>query len=491
MDFNQIPIDLNIAGQFVEFNNSRAARSGAGMPSRILVIGQGLAGGIATALTATRIESPAHSGVLHGWGSMLHGMITTLRAANAWTELWAIMVPDDAAGQAAAGAVTVSAPASAAGTLALYIAGRRVRVGVAAGQATTAVATALAAAINADGDLPVVAAVDGVNASKVNITCRWKGETGNDLDLRVNHYQDEVLPTGLVVTKAAMAGGTANPDIEDALAAVAATWFTDVCCPYTDAANLASLDAEGERRFGGTVMTEMHAYTGRVGSYGELATFGDARNGPHVTHIGAQGSPTPPWEWAAALTGICAFEAKQDPARPYQTLSLPRKRVLAPAQADQFDPMTRNLLVKDGISGWWAGDDGTVYLDNIITTYQRNPYGLEDSSYRQVETMKTLGFMRYSMRARIAQRFPRHKLASDTTPRKAGDFMVRPKDIRNELIALAEQEWLGKVLENIDQFVAELMVERDEDNRNRANALVPPDLINQFRVFAARVDFIV
>lgn len=150
----------------------------------------------------------------------------------------------------------------------------------------------------------------------------------------------------------------------------------------------------------------------------------------------------------------------------------------------------RESLLKDGISTWWANDDGTVVLDNIITMYQRNSYGFEDTSYLQLETMKTLGFMRYSMRARIAQRFPRHKLASNGTPRRVGDFLARPSDIHDELIALAGDWQDAGLVESIDQFKRELVVDRDGNNVNRVNAIVPPDLVNQFRVFAARVDFI-
>src|SRR3546814_4847627 len=78
------------------------------------------------------------------------------------------------------------------------------------------------------------------------------------------------------------------------------------------------------------------------------ADLGDGRNSPHLTIMGAKGSPTPPWEWAAALASIAAYHLSIDPARPLQTLALPG--VLAPLVNDRFTMSERNLLLFDGIS---------------------------------------------------------------------------------------------------------------------------------------------
>jgi phage tail sheath gpL-like len=275
-----------------------------------------------------------------------------------------------------------------------------------------------------------------------------------------------------------------------ARAAVASDWYTDVVCPFSDTDNVIQLEADGARRWAGTVMTDAHYYIGKHGTYGALASWGNVRNSPNVSYIGGSNSPSSPWKWGAALAGICAFEAKQDPARPYQTLVLPRTKVLAPPVEDRFGLDAREQLLKDGISTWWVDDDGSIRLDNIITSYQRNANGYEDTSYLQLETVKTLSFLRYSMRARIAQRFPRHKAASDSFERRPGQLVARPMDIRDELISLAYDWQDAGLVENIEQFKADLVVERDDQNPNRFNTIVPPDLVNQFRVFAARIDFI-
>jgi phage tail sheath gpL-like len=132
---------------------------------------------------------------------------------------------------------------------------------------------------------------------------------------------------------------------------------------------------------------------------------------------------------------------------------------------------------------------GNVLIERLVTTYQTNPFGVEDISYLDITTMRTLAYLRYSVRARIALKFPRHKLANDGTNFAPGQAIVTPKIIRAELIALARQWEEVGLVEKLDQFKEDLLVERDGTDPNRVNALIPPDIVNQFRVFAASVQF--
>jgi len=44
--------------------------------------------------------------------------------------------------------------------------------------------------------------------------------------------------------------------------------------------------------------------------------------------------------------------------------------------------------------------------------------------------------------------------------------------------------------QNLDEFIDNLVVERDLTDRNRVNVLLPADIINQFRVLAGNIQFI-
>lgn len=487
ISFNEIPINLRVPGQYVEIDNSRAVQGLPGMPSRILVIGQMLPTGTAAAATPVDVLDADQAAELFGRASMLHRMFVALKANNRFTKTTAIPLEDDAAGTAAAGAVTFAGAATAAGTISLWIAGQRVRAGVAAADTAADVATAVAAAVNAETDLPVTAAVDGVDTAKVNLTCRWKGETGNAIDLRLNYVMGETLPAGITATVTAMSGGAANPDIAAAITAMGDDWYTDIALPYVDAANLTAIETELAERFGPLVMQDGHAYAFADDTHGGLTTLGNSRNSPHLSIAGMKKCPTPAWEVAAALAGVCAYHANIDPARPFQTLAL--SGVLAPAEKDRFTLEERNLLLMDGITTLKVDDGGRVLIERVITTYETNAYGVDDVSYLDLNTLKTLAYLRYSVRARIALRYPRHKLASDGTRYGPGQAIVTPSVIRAELIALFKDWEAAGLAEGIDQFKEDLVVERDETDANRVNALIPPDVVNQFRVFAGQVQF--
>ncbi len=487
ISFNQIPVEIRTPGQFIEFDSSRALGGLPTIKHKILVIGQRLAAGTVAEAIPTMITSAEQAEVSFGRGSMLSLMINALRKANRWTETWAIALDDNGAGVAAVGSVKFGGVVTAAGTLNLYIAGVRIQAAVASGEASATTATNVAAAIVAVTDLPVTAAVDGVDNTKVNLTARHKGEAGNDIDLRVNYFQGEDLPKGLTATFVAMVGGTGNPDVATVIAAIADTQYHSWILPYTDAANLTAIEADLAARWGPLTQIEGHAYAAARGTLSALSTLGNARNSEHLSIIGAQSSPTPPWAWAAALGGVAAFHGNNDPARPFQTLEL--TGVLAPAEADRFDRAERDIHLHDGISTFTVDSGGLVRIERAITTYQTNPGGAPDASYLDLNTKLTLAFLRISVRLAIALKFPRHKLANDGTAFGPGQSIVTPRVIRAELIALFRQWEVAGLAENIDQFKTDLIVERDANDPNRVNALIPPDIINQFRVFAAQVQF--
>lgn len=489
ISFDNIPSNIRVPLAYVEFNNTRAVQGTPQISYKLLVLGQMLATGTATAAEPVRITSADQAEQLFGRGSMLAEMFRALKAANRYTESWAIPLEEDAAGNAAAGAITVSGPATGSGTLNLYIAGIRVRVGVTSGQAASAIASAVAAAINADTRLPVTAEVDSGETAKVNLTCRWKGETGNDIDIRANYYAGEVLPAGVGLTITAMAGGSGNPDIADAITAMGDEWYHAIVMPYTDSANLTALEAELADRFGPLRQIDGMAYAAFRGDHSATSTFGASRNCPHVTYMGTGLSPQPPYIWAAVNAGEAAASLSIDPARPLQTL--PLTGILPPALTARWTMEERNLLLFDGISTFTVDASGQVLIERQITNYKTNAFGVADPSYLDVNTPATLSYLRFAIRARITQKFPRHKLADDGTNFAPGQAIVTPRIIRAELVALMREMEEAGLVENIEQFKNDLLVERNANDRNRVDVLASPDLVNQFRIFAAQLQFIV
>ncbi|NDY41251.1 phage tail protein [Dissulfurirhabdus thermomarina] len=487
ISFNSIPVNLRTPGVYVEFDNSQAVRGLPGMPYRALLVGQRLAGGTVAELVPTRVSSADQARDYFGQGSMLAQMAAAWFAHNRSTETWAIALDDNPAGVAATGTLTVTGTATEAGTLNLYVGGGRVQVAVASGDSQDAVAAAIASAIGAAADLPASAAVDGVNTNQVNLTARHKGEAGNDIDLRVSYYQGEQVPAGLTVAVGAMSGGSGNPDLSGLITAMGDEWYNVIVLPYTDAASLTAMETELEDRWGPMRAIEGHAFAAAAGTQAAMSALGDSRNSPHVSIVATGGSPTLTWSYAAAVAAVVAYHANIDPARPFQTL--PLAGVLAPAEADRFTQQERNLLLYDGISTTVVDAGGRVLIERLITTYTQNAFGTEDPSYLDVNTLLTLGYLRYSFRARFAQKYPRHKLADDGTRFGAGQAILTPKIAKAECFALFRQWEDAGLVENFDDFKANIIVERNATDPNRLDFVLPPDLINQLRVTAAQIAF--
>ena len=484
VSFNGIPLDIRTPGQFIEIDPTRAVGGIPTQARKLLVFGQRLATGSQLANNPCRVMSGAHAAGLFGRGSQLARMVAAAKNANTSTDMWACAMDDLVAGVVAAGTLTFTGAPTAPGTLNLYAAGTRVPVGVAVAETNTVTATNVAAAINANPDLPVTAASAlGV----VTVTARHKGLCGNDIDLRVNYYDGEALPTGLQIAIVAMSGGTGNPDITAALAALGGDQYYSMITPWTDTANMGVLEAFLLGRWGPMAQKTGTAFGCVKGTYSGLTTIGTGRNSPMSCLFGIFDVPVSPCESAAVWGSVIEFNGAIDPARGFQTLNLPG--LMAPPVKSQFTRDQRDVLLHNGISTFTCDQAGNVSIDQVVTTYQTNALGIPDVSYLKLNSVWTADAVRYAVRARIALRFPRHKLADDGTNFAPGQAIVTPSDIRAELIALFRELEDAGLVENFTQFKNDLLVVRSTASINQVNAVIPPNLVNQFDVFAASVQF--
>ena len=183
--------------------------------------------------------------------------------------------------------------------------------------------------------------------------------------------------------------------------------------------------------------------------------------------------------------GRAAVFYKNDPARPLQTGVLVGLTV--PNVQDRFDFNERQSLLSNGIATLCVGASD-VMIERAITTYQRNSFGDPDNSYLDSTTLYTLAYIISALKTAITSKYARHKLANDGTRFGPGQAIVTPKVIRSELIAqYAKLEDKGLV-ENSELFAKYLIVERNVDDVNRIDVLLPPDVVNQLRIFAMHPD---
>lgn len=485
ISFNQIPSNIRVPLFYSEYDNSNANQGLTGQVFKTLMIGQKTSGGTAVADVPVQIFSKDQAKGLFGAGSMLHRMAEKYFKNNLSVELWCIPSADNGAGVAATGTATISGPATKAGTLSLYIGGRLVQVAIAIGDIDDDIAADIAAAVNADTDLPVTA---GVASEVVTFTAKNKGINGNKIALQMNLQSDQATPAGVGVVLVQMASGATNPVLTTMIAAMGDVQYNLLINPYTDATSLTALEAELASRAGPTRQIDGNMIAVANDTVGNLTTLGNSRNSQFSTIFGAYKFPNPPEEVAAAAAGQIAGSAQIDVAMPFQTLQL--VDIMAPAIADRFQWNERNTLLYDGISTLKVGPGGVVQIEQAITTYQLNSYGVADPSYLLLNVPLMLSYLRYTQMAVMTSKYGRCKLAKDGTRFGPGQKVITPKTAKAEYYSIFTQWELDGKVEGFEQFKKDLIVEINATNPNRLDVLMAPDLMNQLTVMGVKIAYL-
>lgn len=491
VSFSSIPSNWRQPLYWVEVDSSKAGLPVFRLPA--LLVGIMLPAGTADPDIAIPVQSNSVAENSFGKGSHLAAVCKAFFRCNASQETWALPVAEPT-GTAATGTITVSSPATEPGILDLYIAGQHVAVVCSPGDTNDEIASAIAAAINENLDVPVTAAAA---AAVVTVTCRWKGASGNDITLQDTYYRGvggQELPVGLAIaySGATLATGTGVPDFTTALANLGEMEAEYVCLPFTDAASLTAWEAEFDfsdsGRWGWMRQKFGSIWTAYRGTYATCLTFGQSRNSPQVSAMAIEPLvPSPIYEVAAAYTGKAARGYTNDPARPLQSLHL--EGILPARLHDRFIMSELNSLSLNGMATQRTESDNVPMIARESTMYQLNLYGYPDDAYTDATTLATLARLLRNQRQAVTSKWPRHKLADDGTRFGAGQAIVTPKSIKAELVAQYRIDEFNGLVENGKEFKNNLIVERDSNDPTRVNVLYPPDLINGLRLFAVLAQF--
>jgi phage tail sheath gpL-like len=480
-----IPNDIRVPIIAVEFDSSRAFQGPSILRYKVLIVGQRLSGGLRPQLVIDKITSYSQALSLYGAGSQLARMFKRFFDANKVSDVYGCSLDDAGAGVQALGTFVIGGSATAPGSFVGYVGGERIPVAVTTLMTASQIGTAFAAAINADTGRQVTASS---LSGTVTILAKNDGEAGNDIDLRINYNSGEELPAGITCSVNAMSDGLNNPVLQNVIDILGDEWYNIICAPYYDATNMTAIETELTDRFGPMRMIDGVYVTSRRGSVAGLSSFGSGRNSPHVICLHSQGIPGYSPEVAASTAGQLAKEMQADPAKPLLTVEL--VNILPPAVVDRFTTTENNSLLYDGISTFYVDNGNKVRMQRIITMYQTNALGAEDIAYLDATTIFTLMYLRYDFRRQIMTKYARAKLADDGVQAGAGQVIMTPKLGKSEAINIFRGwESLGLV-ENIDQFKNDLVCVRSITDPNRLEWVLPPDLINQFRVGAATIQFL-
>lgn len=470
ISFDQIPSSIRKPGKYFEFNTKLAVRTLPNNKQRMLIVGQKTVSGSVAALFPTEIFSDRQAAEYFGYGSMAHLMAKAAIKANPYLDLTVCALDDAGTGVAAAGSVTIGGPATGSGSIKLYIGNKKVEIGIASGDASTAIASTLNAEIAKYPDLPITSAVDGVNTSKLNFTAKNKGTIGNQINIAY-----EITAKGVTATVTAMSGGATDPDANDALSVVFAEHYNIIAVPYNDQTSLTTLRDHLDAVSGPMEQRGAVGIYGMNGALSAATTLANAINHGRISNPYLRGSRSIPYEIASAYAAVMAFE--EDPARPLNTLEL--KGIHAPAIDQRLSRTEQENCLYNGVTPLEVGPSEKAQIVRAISTYIKDAQGIDDVSLLDITTIRTLDYVRKACRERVSLRFPREKLSTKTAAKVKTEIL----DVLYKLESL-------EIVEEVEAEQDGLIVERDEQDVNRLNAKIPADVVNGLHVFAGRIDLL-
>lgn len=469
--FDTIPGSIRKPGKYLEFNTRMATRTLPGNPQTLLIIAPMLSSAQVAPLTPIDIYDDSVAGTAFGEGSLAHLMAKSAISANNYLQLQVIGIEDAVAGKKATATVTITAPATRGGTLSLSVCGERLDIPVETADTADALNQAVLEAVNARGDLPVIASLEGEENTVLTLTAKQSGAWGNDIVLEA-----QSTAKGVTATVTAMQGGENNADIQPALDAVFAAGHDIIAQPFSDKDSLLKLRTHLEKVSGALEQRGAIGAAGWTGTLSTGTTLASDINDGRTSIAWYPGSVKLPCQIAAAYGAVIAFE--EDPARPLNTLEL-KGLDIAPVTKRAGRNEQENAL-HNGLTPLEVGAGNRVQIVRAVTTYTRNVEGVEDTALLDLTTIRTLDYTRKACRERLSQRFPREKLNERTRAKVRSELL-------DVLIKLEEEE----ILENVEENKGMLLVERDGKDPNRLNAAIPADVVNGLHVFAGRIDLLV
>jgi len=468
ISFEQIPGSTLDPGVYFEFNTRLAVRNLPGNPYILRLIGQSLVNAPLAALTPVKFFSDEEAASLFGYGSQLHRLAMASLKANNYVQICAIPLADAAGSTAAQGSITFSNAATKGGSLVLAVANEEVRIAVDAGDDAAAVAAALKDAIEQEPQLPVNATVEG---AVVTLKAKNKGLVGNDVSLAMTLEG----VTGTTAVLVPMAGGLGNPDVGPALASIQESGDNLLVMPYLDTTNLTKLRDHLDLVGNGLEQRGAIGVVASTDSYGSVVSLASGINHWRVTLGWLNGSATPAMEVAAAYAAVLAFE--EDPARPLNGLEL--KGVAPPPIEKRASRPQREACLHNGITPLRVGPGEKVQIVRAISTYTLNAQGINDPAGLDITTPRTLDYVRFSIRQRLALRFPRDK-------RTQGKLKKIRSEILDVLYKLEELE----IVENVAALASGVIVKYSAHGDGRVDIRIPVDVVNGLHVIAGVIDLI-
>lgn len=455
----------------------------------------------------TSIEESADT---YGDGFMIHRLVKAAMLGSQNSETWVVPQAEAGGAVASAGDITITGPATAAGTIYLYIAGDLVEISVASGDAQNDIAIAVAAAITADPDLPVTAVVNGGTLNQVDVTAKSKGPWGDSINMSLNWGFQEALPAGVAVVFTQLTGGSGVPTLDDALTGMGTgdaaneRHFTDLVHGYlqdsTSLNALSTYNGAGNTATGcyaKTVARPLRSLVGDVaaGSSGltNLQTLADGRKTDRTSGvIAVPGSPNHPAEVAAQALGIAQ---RLNANRAEETvIGQILQNVIPGALADQWTKSyaSRDTAVQGGISPT-KSLNGVVRAQNLLTFYRPATVPASSNGYKSQRNISIIQNMLFNLKSNFEQdRWLGCSIVDDVA--RVTNIVDRQKArdseaVKDDLIALAKSFLSKAWVYEVDTYTIPNISVQIRTGTNGFDTILPVILSGELGIIDSVIEF--
>ncbi len=465
-----LPSNLRQPGSHATFDDTSGSRGLAPLNRRLMIIAMKTAAAPAAADTPIQVFSELEARTQFGQGSeaalMVEWAYRTLNKVIAdrgggAPEVYVCPVADPA-GTAAIHRFAFGGTATEGGTIALFVAGRRVNVAVALNDAAATIATNAAAAINAlQANLPVTAASATVNC---DVTAVNTGANGSRILIGVD---SQTIPAGVTVTPTQdQTAGVGVASLVNALAAtltpaIAGQSYMSIAIANHVAQDVTDLGTHMDTAWGSKKQAFRHAFIGVNQSLGTATTLASGGNRKELCVGSMENCGNTPGEIAAALAAMNLSQER--PAYNFNRTELPLFVPLDPA--DHYLDSEVETALAGGVTPISVNEQNTALMERLFTTSTTvNSAAFEN--LRPLKNSKTGAIVAKSLdnQLKITQ------LAANLD----SDFLRRI--IRRAINVLRQFETLGD-LHRVDEHLGEVRAAVSAAVADRALLEVPYSVI--------------
>lgn len=485
--FNEVPTNAAASAVFVEQEPVNRGTGSPVIPHKLLIVGQYNSGSSPTDNEPQLILNEADAWDRYGRGSQLAIMYQAAFAATRGTvPIYALPLADAGSATAATGTLAITGTATAAGTLAVYVNGKKIAVAVADEDTATEVGDAVAAAINADLDLPVTAAN---TTGTVTLTVRWAGASGNQNTVELNRADTDETPAGIAVTVTDIGdetAGASDPDATTALGNLGSDWYTEIVYPYDGDTELDVLEASGDTRADAGVKRMFAGFVGYNGTNADLITALGSRNSQWTTLVPVHESPTPGYYIGASAAGVYAAVQQATPGRPAKNKLIPG---VVAGDSNDLTYSEQDTTVKAGGSTTRNLSDGRVAIIDLVTTRTETNAGAATDDWRFTVIIGNLQFKLYALeQVFLSSPYDQGVVLTDDDV-GGPSFGIRPSTVKARAIGLVD-DWIGRGLSTSrDTIVAGTSASIDSSNPGRINLLIPDIASAGLRIVAVKLEW--